>query len=40
VISPFELDLFYVDYNFGLEYNGKGWHDRKDSIDRDLLKKE
>jgi hypothetical protein len=39
-ISPFELDLFYPDYNFGLEYNGKGWHDRKESIDRDLLKKE
>jgi hypothetical protein len=38
VISPFEIDLFYIDYNFAVEYNGKGWHSKKESIDRDLLK--
>ncbi len=38
VLSPFEIDLFYADYNFGVEYNGKGWHSKKESIERDLLK--
>lgn len=38
VIHPFEIDLFYYDYNFGVEYNGKGWHNSEESIERDLLK--
>lgn len=39
VIYPFEIDLFYCEYNFGVEYNGKGWHNSKESIERDSLKR-
>ena len=35
VVPPYELDLYYKDYNIGVEYCGKGWHLTDDAIKRD-----
>lgn len=26
IIQPYELDVYYQDFNIAFEYNGKGWH--------------
>lgn len=38
IITPFELDLFYKEYNLAIEYCGKGWHEREECILRDKKK--
>jgi hypothetical protein len=38
VITPFELDLFYKEYNIAVEYCGKGWHSTNEAMDRDIKK--
>lgn len=38
IVRPFELDLYYNNYNLAIEYMGKGWHSDKDSIRRDAAK--
>jgi hypothetical protein len=38
VVKPYELDVFYKEYSFAVEYHGKGWHEQKDAIDRDKKK--
>jgi len=38
IIKPFELDLYYKNYNLAIEYCGKGWHSNEDAIRRDKAK--
>ena len=33
IIKPYEIDLFFDDYNLGIEYNGKRWHEN-DNVDK------
>lgn len=36
IIKPYELDIYFKDYNFAVEYNGKGWH-LNDTVDKAKL---
>lgn len=40
IIKPYELDIYYPIYHLAIEYNGKGWHFKREVIDRDILKRE
>lgn len=40
VIAPFELDLYYQEIKFAVEYQGKGWHSKPDVIERDIKKEQ
>lgn len=40
IISPYEIDIYLPDYNIGFEYNGKYWHNNKDTLYRDKVKLE
>jgi len=33
IIKPYELDIYFPEYNLAFEYNGKGWH-TNDKIDK------
>ena len=39
IIPPFELDIFYPEINFAIEYCGKRWHATKECIARDIKKR-
>jgi len=38
IITPYEIDIYYTEFNLGFEYNGKLWHNYKYNKDRDLIK--
>jgi len=38
VIKPYELDLYFAEYELAIEYNGKGWHESEDAKKRDFIK--
>lgn len=40
IIKPLELDVYYPNYNFAIEYNGKGWHNNENSKNIEKNKKE
>ena len=31
IIPPYEIDIYYPEFKFGIEYNGKGWHNKNDN---------
>ena len=35
IIPPYEIDIYYPEFNLAVEYNGRGWHR---SNERDLIK--
>lgn len=39
IVPPYELDLYYQKFNLAFEYNGKGWHEKEETIKRDNEKK-
>ena len=41
IISPYELDIFLLDYNIAIEYNGDYWHGENfpDHQERDRKKR-
>jgi len=38
IISPYELDIYFNEFNLAFEYNGKRWHEKEDVKERDILK--
>jgi hypothetical protein len=39
-IKPYELDIYFPEFNLAIEYNGKGWHNKEEVIARDEIKKQ
>lgn len=39
-IKPYELDIYYPNLKFAIEYRGKGWHKSKEAKNRDITKEE
>lgn len=37
IIKPYEIDIYYPEYNLGFEYDGLGWHLNKDDSDKYML---
>jgi hypothetical protein len=41
IIPPYEIDLYYEELKFAVEYNGKGWHiDNKRDAEKEIICKE
>ena len=38
IIKPYEIDLYYPDFNLGFEYQGKLWHKEEYNQNRDIKK--
>ena len=39
IITPYELDIYFSEFKLAIEYNGKGWHESKEVLERDNIKK-
>jgi hypothetical protein len=39
VITPYEIDIWFKEFNLAIEYNGKFWHAKECAIRRDAIKK-
>lgn len=39
-IKPYELDIYFPEFNLAVEYNGKGWHNKEEVAKRDKIKKQ
>jgi hypothetical protein len=40
IVPPYELDVYFPNQKFAVEYNGKGWHHKDEVIKRDTIKKD
>jgi hypothetical protein len=40
IIKPYEIDIYYPEFNLAIEYQGKFWHGKKFKENNDTLKKE
>lgn len=39
IIKPYEIDVYYPEFNLAFEYQGKNWHNKPNEKNRDLIKK-
>ena len=40
IITPYELDIYFPEFKLAIEYNGRKWHLKDITIERDNIKKE
>jgi hypothetical protein len=40
IITPYELDVYFEEFKLAIEYNGNGWHESEEVLQRDKIKKQ